>query len=94
MRELQGAYTLCLGSDGVFEFLSNKALLELMTAHLERPLLACRSVCARSALLSPLEGSTHETEEQRERREILYHHRDDTSIICVHIQTQKNDQQQ
>lgn len=92
VRELEGASTLCLGSDGVFEFLTNKELLAIVTAHLERPLAACRAVCARSALLLPSAGK-QETQEQRERRELLYHHRDDTTLICIHIQTQKNDQQ-
>jgi len=83
-----GAYCLCLTSDGVTECLSNEALLALVAAHRDRPLHACRTVCVRSSLLSPPAG-THETPAQRERREVLYHHRDDTTLINIQLDVQR-----
>lgn len=77
-----------MGSDGVFEFLSNEDLLSLAAAHRDRPLHACRAVCGRTALLSPPPGKP-ESRADREHRELLYHHRGDTTIICVHISAQK-----
>lgn len=95
-RELQagGEYLLCIGSDGVFEFLGNEALLALVAAHRDRLLHACRTVCARTVLLSAQAGTSQETPAERERRELLYHHRDDTTLICVNISTQPPPQQQ
>lgn len=90
-RDLVGEFVLCVGSDGVFEFLSNEDLLSLAAAHRDRPLHTCRTVCGRTALLSPPPGK-QESRADRERRELLFHHRDDTTIICVHISTQKKQQ--
>jgi serine/threonine protein phosphatase PrpC len=92
-RDLQpGTFYLCLTSDGVSEFLTDEALLALVAAHRDRPLHACRAVCARSVLLSPPAGKQQETQAQRERRELLYLHRDDTTVICVHIHAQRNNE--
>lgn len=90
-RDLRGDgdYLLCIGSDGVFEFLSNEALLALAASHQDRLLHACRTVCARTMLLSAPAGERQETPAERKRRELLYHHRDDTTLVSVNISTQQ-----
>ena len=61
---------VCMGSDGAFEFLSSREVVEMAIAHPDQPVKACRAVCAHSYRVG---------EEMQTKT-------DDTTIICVFLQ--------